>query len=161
MKTKFIKGTGKAYTISEEGVVVRLRDNKTIVPIGLRLPRIVFKNKEFSSHSTRKLLWINYKFFNCIHCGERKTERFNLKAKKGYTCVSCGKEKINKNSLSWISRNPEKHNQKANLAVQELTDGYVQSCFKLGSSIQLPKEIIDAKRKQLILYRASRKNNKE
>lgn len=155
MKTKYIKGTKEKYTITEDGVITVCKTNKTLKEDKQGIVSFYshIKNK-YVRRSVRKLIWLNHNIFFCIHCQKKSKERHDCKGKSGYTCMKCGRARVLVNYLKWRDKNPEiaalSNGSKA------LTDAYIHRSLYVKNK-SLPKELVQAKRDQLKLFRELKK----
>ena len=96
----------------------------------------------------------------------RKTDKFKLVQDAYY---ASNKEKIIERNKDWRSKNKTRYNESVNISkkvyIDNLTDYYIKELLtkrqpELGYS-DIPQELVDLKRKQLLLTRQIKNNGKD
>jgi len=166
MKTKFIKGTNKKYSIREDGVVFSnyyFNNNgdkvKRKYPLKSRKDkdRIVVQinyGKEKGSKCTKALVKKYFGFFHCKKCNKKTKDNDNNI--QYFFCSKCTKEKRRLNSAKFKRNNPEKIKLSRNKYRKDLKDGYISTVLRCTTQ-DLTPEIIDAKKNHLKLHRELKK----
>ena len=155
MKTKFIKGTNKKYSIREDGVVFGYKgvmtpqkrcDNSILVIIKI--------NGKRTSLSVRRLLLEYFNIFNCYRCNE-KYKRNQLA--KGFICKNCLLKSKKQDIKRFIEKHPDIQRKYHEKYRKNLKEFYILNLLHMKSSDNIPKEIIELKRNQLKLHRELKK----
>jgi hypothetical protein len=165
MKTKYIKGTNKKYSIREDGVVFinyYLRNNvkKYYNDIKILKPRkdnLVKINRK--RMSLMKLLRDHFNIFYCKHCNKKK--KIINDDQSVYVCKKCQKKQLIIVQKEWRNRNLELSRERSRLDSKKnrdnLTDRYIIKSFKIKVIGNIHKELIELKRNQLKLHRELKK----
>lgn len=111
--------------------------------------------KECSIHRSRK--WNvthreQTKVYSATYANNHK-EALRVRAA---LCYNLNPEKFRAKSRNWTEANPEKHNEIARQSNARLPDAYVRGCLLQGTTLKgsdIPAELIEAKRRQLQVYR--------
>lgn len=166
MKTKFIKGTNKKFSIREDGIVLTnyrvYKNGKKDYSYNVEIHP---SNKHFSLYigngkrlgrTQNSLLKEYFNLVICVRCKEIKKPR----KKDSLKCVECEKKRIklrNKRHLKYIVEK----NRKARI---DLKDRYLINVLnrhlKKDMKIKIgdvPKELLETKRLQLKLHRELKK----
>lgn len=161
MKTAFIKGTDRKYTIFENGTMTVnwkfINGKKSYY----KTPKIIRRandesfviNNEYKS--IRKLTYSHLGFYICVTCEKPKKK----KRDKSYRCVDCYKAQKNRISKDFAKRHPKRIKMRSINRVAKITDGYiVNNLFQCEMDHKLfPQELLKAKRQQLKLSRELKK----
>jgi hypothetical protein len=165
MKTKFIKGTDKKYSIREDGVVFsNYYFNRNGDKVKRKNPLKSRKDKDRiivqinygeakGPKCTKALVKEYFGFFYCKKCSKKTKDNNNIQY---FFCKKCTKEKRRLNSAKFKSNNPEKIKLSRDKYRKDLKDGYISTVLRCATQ-NLTPEIIDAKKNHLKLYREIKK----
>ena len=167
MKTKFIEGTNKQYSIREDGEVIRhykytwtrkktykegimpkYGKNKTHVTIN------DLNSNKNGSFSINTLLRKYFNTFKCVQCSIIKPNNF----KRSCVCNECLKNNVSSYNKRTRSKYRESNKLSCKKAIENLKPYYVAGTLrgykeKYVSHKLLDEKIIESKRQQLLLHR--------
>jgi len=165
MRTKFIEGTNKQYSIREDGIitihykmqrVTNDRMNKILCNRKLNILRGNVFNINYNGN--RKQVALNTLLFNafgfriCKDCGKNKKNvsiTYSL-------CKKCSSERRRINNIRLAAKfrknNPDKIKEMNNNRIKNLIPCYVASKLKISISI-VPQYLLNTKKQQLLLHR--------
>ena len=162
MKTKFIEGTDKKYSIREDGVFIRnYKSYKNKHSSGIIKTKKILKSgkkgRVYTSDGVfyiKSLLLEYFKIRICKICNKNfDTDNVNVKV-----CSECTRKRVNKKNKEWRDKNPEKiklsRKKYKVYMIETLSDSYIRDRLKVTLNDGLPQEVIIAKREQLKLHRA-------
>ena len=146
MKTKYIEGTNKEFSIREDGTVIKhvvlVNNNRDSIIITINGKRV--------KKNIKKLISIHFNKITCIHCKDKCNVDQNHKS--GNICIECRRKASNIKNKIHRDKYPKKYKEKSIKAVKDMTTGYVAKI--LGLKVKdLNPEVVELKRKQLLLYR--------
>lgn len=159
MKTKFIEGTNKQYSIREEGKVISHKKS------GDKVLKIVKGQVSLSVHGVSTNVFISYllkQYFNYFMCKSCNT-KVKGNEKKRSLCVKCKVTVKESNARYFKTLSPlskQKRRKYKRESRLKLKDFYIREKLNV-SNIPISKELIQAKRQQLLLHRELKKKNHE
>jgi hypothetical protein len=165
MKTKFIEGTNKKYSIREDQTVVRNYfeiNNKIFNTIKIIKPRkdpiALYVRINGKTMSVRLLLLNAFNIYYCRSCDKKQK---TIKKPLRFTCKECRRNQVNKTQSKWAKNNPDKIKAKTLIQSKNLSNSLIVNQY-LGYNIKdnIPEHIIKLKRKQILLHRELKNHKK-
>lgn len=168
MKTKYIKGTKKRYSIREDGIFTsHYKTYKNQYSSGIiYVEKILKYNKAKVVYTSNRVFFINsllLEYFGkriCNRCNKNfKTKTVNIKV-----CDKCTKNRVRLKNKRWALRHPKQMKEirrkyKA-FQIESISDNYIRSELRMTKKDNLPEIILILKRNQLKLHRELKKQKK-
>lgn len=157
MKTKYIKETNKQYSIREDGRVIKHNNNKNII-LGYPFKKSysIRINEKVITLTTSTLLKKYFNYIICNICHNKTYNKIDLDKKKPRMCNNCSKQRRILAVSNWKKKNPIQHKKhQTTQSIRHsitLSDNYIMNVLNV-IKIVTPKQLIKAKRQQLILHR--------
>jgi hypothetical protein len=171
MKSKYIKGTNKQYSIREDGFVLknykyqRISNTRKDLIVTNNVLKYISKstvnikvNNKIRRLSIYKLMHEYFGFAYCKLCNNK----FKYKTSP-ITCDKCRKESRKKS----VQKDYEVHKKErlirsilySKVQSNKLSDRYIHNCLNIRQG-NLPKKLIELKRNQIKLHRELKKQEK-
>ena len=147
MNSTFIPLTNNKYSIDKKGIVYSHKSTVSIIKPNDNKVRILINNKS-TSRSIRRLLLEVFNIFNCIHC-DKTCNNYNDR----FICYTCRRKQSKKSVNNHYKNHNELVKSKSKRNRDNLTNAYINQILGTKISDNIPKEILNAKRNQLLLTR--------
>ena len=167
MKSKFIEGTDKQYSINEKGVVrVHYFKTKSIIYKKGKLVKGWTKKNSNETHykingaqvSAKKLIRDTFNIYYCVICGKKTKYEDSINSR---SCPKCKEKASLRGQRKWRKNNLELARKRTKVIFEKhkenLGDAYITSHLFKTEMGSIPEYIIDLKRQQISLHRELKK----